>query len=76
MSQKIVAEIADFEQMREAFEQLKRDVARLESMLPSLQSASIPVPGEDIFAEMADVTAHAPHANDSREAIYTRMPGE
>ena len=33
-------------------------------------------PDEDIFAEMAAYTAHAPNADDSRESIYTRKPGE
>ena len=33
-------------------------------------------PDEDIFAEMAGMMANAPDADDSREAIYTRMPGE
>jgi hypothetical protein len=33
-------------------------------------------PEEDIFAEMAAITANAPDSDDSREAIYTRKPGE
>jgi len=33
-------------------------------------------PDEDVFAEMAGLTASAPDADDSREAIYTRMPDE
>ncbi len=75
MSSKIITQGADIQGMREALEQLKQDLARFEALLPS-PPTHVPGPNEDIFAEMAHVTAHAPHADDSREAIYTRMPGE
>jgi hypothetical protein len=32
--------------------------------------------GEDIFAEMEPFTVHVGNADDSREALYTRMEGE
>jgi hypothetical protein len=35
-----------------------------------------PAPGEDIFAEMEPYMVHVGNADDSREAIYTRMEGE
>ncbi len=35
-----------------------------------------PRPGEDIFAEMAPFEVHVGSADDSREALYTRLEGE
>ncbi len=33
-------------------------------------------PAEDIFAEMRPYMVDVSHVDDSRDAIYTRMPGE
>ncbi len=66
----------DAERFQKLIQQLRNDIAQVEAMLAALQQAPMPAPDEDIFAEMTGLTANAPNADDSREAIYTRMPGE
>ena len=45
---------------------------------PTGSGASVPVPAtvEEMFAEMEPYTVQVGNVDDSREAIYTRMPGE
>jgi hypothetical protein len=74
MPQPLTIEGFDAHRMQILLQQLKHDIAQLEAMLAAIQQRL--APDEDIFAEMAQVTANAPNADDSREAIYTRMPGE
>lgn len=64
------------EQMRELIRRLRRDISQFEAMLSRLRTTPTTDAADDIFAEMAGVMANAPDADDSRQAIYTRMPGE
>ena len=38
--------------------------------------AAAPHETDDVFAEMGPFMVDAPHVDDSREAVYTRMDGE
>ncbi len=76
MSKAVTIQPADAERLFGMLQQIKQDVAQLEVMFALLRPISQPQNGEDIFAEMTAFTANAPNADDSREAIYTRMPGE
>jgi hypothetical protein len=76
MAEPLTTEAANPERMIEMVKHIQQEIARLETMLALLRPTRKLSPDEDIFAEMAGLSANAPHADDSREAIYTRMPGE
>jgi hypothetical protein len=76
MAESLTPEAANPERMLEMLQHIRQDIARLEAMVTQLRPPAKLSPDEDIFAEMAGLSANAPHADDSREAIYTRMPGE
>ena len=63
------------EQIRGVYGHILSAILVVEDRTP----APAPITDEELtrlFAEMAQETVGVPHADDSREAIYTRMPGE
>jgi hypothetical protein len=64
------------QQIAEAVVAIRGEVREAIIFVEDPSDASEVQRGEDIFAEMEPFTVKVGGANCSREAIYTRMPGE
>ncbi len=63
-------------QIAETVVQIRGEVREAIVFVEEPSDASEAASGEDIFAEMEPFTVKVGSADCSREAIYTRMPGE
>lgn len=67
--QKIAQQVASMEgEVREAIVFVEESI--------SASTQSVPATVEELFKEMEPYESHAENVDDSREAIYTRQPGE
>ena len=70
--QEIARKVADLEG------DVRQAIVFIEDPATTAAGTPLPVPAtvEEMFAEMEPYMVQVGHVDDSREAIYTRMPGE